>query len=135
MSTYNSLQVSYVIFEVPANMLLTRARPSFFLSGICILWGGVAACMAAGKTWSQIAAVRFCLGVVEAAFAPGVAYYLSCWYKTHELARRFALYYTGMCFYPNPRNYLMKLTHLKSFSHRGFGCFLWLARRGHHPVP
>ena len=58
--------ISYVVFELPANMLLTRLRPSFFLSGICILWGGVAACMAAGQNWSQIAAVRFCLGVVEA---------------------------------------------------------------------
>lgn len=39
--------------------------------------------------------MRFCLGVAEAGFAPGVAYYLSCWYKTHELARRYCLYYTA----------------------------------------
>ena len=87
--------VSYVLFEVPANMILHRIRPSLFLSLICFVWGGIAACMAACRTWSQIAAVRFCLGVVEAAFAPGVAYYLSCWYKTHELAQRYSLYYTG----------------------------------------
>ncbi|KAI5119148.1 hypothetical protein M0805_005227 [Coniferiporia weirii] len=87
--------VSYVIFEVPANMFLTRCRPSLFLSGVCILWGGVAACMAAGKSWQQIAGIRFCLGIVEAGFAPGIAFYLSSWYKKHELARRYAIYYTA----------------------------------------
>ena len=87
--------ISYVIFEVPSNIVLHRVRPSIFLSLCCFIWGGVAACMAACRDWSQMAAVRFCLGVVEAAFAPGVAYYLSCWYKTHELARRYSLYYTG----------------------------------------
>ena len=87
--------ISYVLFEVPANMILHRVRPSLYLSLACLIWGGIAACMAACQTWSQIAAVRFCLGVVEAAFAPGVAYYLSCWYRTHELARRYSLYYTA----------------------------------------
>ncbi|EJD00008.1 MFS general substrate transporter [Fomitiporia mediterranea MF3/22] len=87
--------ISYVIFEVPANMILSRVRPSIYLSAICFFWGVVAACMAAGKNWSQIAAVRFCLGIVEAAFAPGVAFYLSSWYKMHELARRYSVYYTA----------------------------------------
>lgn len=87
--------ISYVLFEVPANMILHSVRPSLFLSILCLIWGAVAASMAACKNWSQVAAVRFCLGVTEAGFAPGVAYYLSCWYKTHELARRYSLYYTA----------------------------------------
>ncbi|KAK7036710.1 hypothetical protein VNI00_011375 [Paramarasmius palmivorus] len=87
--------VSYVVFEVPANMVLTRVRPSFFLSGLCFLWGAVAACMAAVSNWHQLAGIRFALGVVEAGFAPGVAFYLSSWYKRHELAKRFSIYYTA----------------------------------------
>ncbi|KAL5513452.1 hypothetical protein ACEPAH_3851 [Sanghuangporus vaninii] len=87
--------ISYLIFEVPSNMLLSRIRPSIYLSLICFAWGAVAACMAAGKNYSQIAAIRFCLGIIEAAFAPGVAFYLSSWYKVHELARRFSIYYTA----------------------------------------
>ena len=87
--------ISYVLFEVPANMILHRIRPSLFLFTLCLLWGSVAASMAACQNWSQVAAVRFCLGVAEAGFAPGVVYYLSCWYKTHELARRHCLYYTA----------------------------------------
>ena len=78
------IQVSYVIFEVPSNLVLARVRPSLYLSGLCILWGGVAACMAATHNWKQLAGVRFCLGIVEAGFAPGVTFHLSSWYKRYE---------------------------------------------------
>lgn len=84
-----------MIFEIPSNLILTRVRPSLYLSGLCILWGGVAACMAATSNYKQLAGVRFCLGVVEAGFAPGVAFYLSSWYRRYELASRFAIYYTA----------------------------------------
>ncbi|KAF9267217.1 MFS general substrate transporter [Marasmius fiardii PR-910] len=69
--------ISYVIFEVPANMLRTRVRlkQQMNLSGLCFVWGGVAACMAAVNNWPGFAG-----------FAPGIA---------HELARRFSLDYTA----------------------------------------
>ncbi|KAK0218770.1 major facilitator superfamily domain-containing protein [Armillaria fumosa] len=87
--------ISYVIFEVPANMFLTCVRPSYYLSGLCFIWGAVAACMAATNNYRQLAGVQFSLGIVEAGFAPGIAFYLSSWYKRHELAKRFAIYYTA----------------------------------------
>ena len=51
--------------------------------------------MAATNNWKQLAAVRFCLGIVEAGFAPGVTFYLSSWYKRYELSRRYSIYYTA----------------------------------------
>jgi MFS family permease len=72
--------VSYVVFEIPSNMLIARARPSLYLSGIAIIWGIVAASMAATKDWKQLTAIRFVLGFVESGFAPGVAFYLSSWF-------------------------------------------------------
>ncbi|OZJ04492.1 hypothetical protein BZG36_02667 [Bifiguratus adelaidae] len=87
--------ISYVIFEVPSNMILTRVRPSIYLSVLCVIWGIVAACMGAAQNFSQIAGIRFCLGIVEAGFSPGVGFYMSSWYKRHELARRYAVYYTA----------------------------------------
>ena len=88
--------VSYVLFEVPSNLLITRARPSLYLSGIAVLWGIVAACMAATQNWQQLAGVRLVLGFIESGFAPGVAFYLSSWYRRYELASRFAVYYTAV---------------------------------------
>ncbi|ODN99557.1 nicotinamide mononucleotide permease [Cryptococcus wingfieldii CBS 7118] len=87
--------ISYVLFEIPSNLFISRARPSIYLSGLCILWGGVAAAMAAATNWKALAGIRFALGVIEAGFAPGVAFYLSSWYKRYELASRYSIYYTA----------------------------------------
>lgn len=77
-------------------MILTRVRPSVFLPGLGILWGTFAALMAATQNWSQLAGMRFLLGVAEAGFAPGCAFYLSTWYRKYELATRYALLYTSV---------------------------------------
>ncbi|KAK8850548.1 hypothetical protein IAR55_004466 [Kwoniella newhampshirensis] len=87
--------ISYVLFEIPSNLFIARVRPSLYLSGLCILWGGVAASMAAARNYRELAGIRFALGVCEAGFAPGVTFYLSSWYKRYELASRFSLYYTA----------------------------------------
>ena len=51
--------ISYVIFEIPSNMIIARVRPSLYLSGLAVIWGGIAACMAATNNWGQLAGVRF----------------------------------------------------------------------------
>ena len=57
-----------------------------------ILWGIVTCCMAAVKTYRQLVALRFIVGVLEAGFAPGVLFLLSSWYKREEQSKRFAVY-------------------------------------------
>ncbi|KAL1610317.1 hypothetical protein SLS60_001983 [Paraconiothyrium brasiliense] len=57
--------VSYLIFEVPANMLLTRVRPSVFLPGLGLLWGTFAALMGSVQNWQQLAGMRFLIGFAE----------------------------------------------------------------------
>lgn len=57
-----------------------------------ILWGTVTCCMAAVKSYRQLVALRFVVGVLEAGFAPGVLLILSSWYKREEQSRRFAVY-------------------------------------------
>jgi hypothetical protein len=72
-------QASYVIFEIPSNLILVRVRPSLYLPGICLVWGVVAALSAACQNWQQLAGVRLALGVIESGFAPGATFYLSSW--------------------------------------------------------
>lgn len=60
-------------------MILTRVKPHYFLPGLGLAWGTLAALMGATKNWSQIAGLRFLLGAAEAGFAPGCAFYLSSW--------------------------------------------------------
>jgi MFS family permease len=71
--------VSYIVFEVPSNMIIARVRPSLYLCGLAILWGVIAALMAVTQNWKQLAGVRLVLGFIESGFAPGIAFYLSSW--------------------------------------------------------
>jgi hypothetical protein len=88
----------YLLNEVPCNMILARSRPSRFLPAIMFVWvsrPGLhrSTCNAESKQGCMSIAVkgvnsfggmvgwRFCLGLVEAGFFPGVMLLLSCWYK------------------------------------------------------
>ncbi|KKY23548.1 putative vitamin h transporter [Diplodia seriata] len=84
--------VSYVVFEVPSNLILSRTRPSIFLPTIMFLWGGITCCMAAVHNFRQLVALRFVVGIFEAGFAPGILLILSSWYKKNEQSKRFGVY-------------------------------------------
>ncbi|KAI9799877.1 MAG: hypothetical protein M1833_003799 [Piccolia ochrophora] len=84
--------ITYVVFEVPSNMLLSKSRPSVYLPVIMILWGVTTCCMAAIQTYHQLVALRIIVGIFEAGFAPGVLLIISSWYKRSEQSKRFAVY-------------------------------------------
>ncbi|EPQ28135.1 uncharacterized protein PFL1_04462 [Pseudozyma flocculosa PF-1] len=88
--------ITYVLMEVPSNMVLTRVRPSLYLPALMFVWGGLSICFAAARSWQVIAVLRVLLGAIEAGFAPGVLFLLSSWYTKGELARRYALYYSAV---------------------------------------
>lgn len=88
--------ISYVLFEAPSNMLLTRVRPSIYMPTLMFVWGGLSMCFAAAHSWQVVAGLRFLLGILEASFAPGVLFLLSAWYRKAELGRRYSLYYTAV---------------------------------------
>lgn len=87
--------ISYVVFEIPSNLILVRTQPSIFIPTIMILWGGITMCMAAVRSYGALLGVRFVLGMVEAGFAPGVMFLLSSWYKPVEQAKRFSIFYSA----------------------------------------
>lgn len=49
-------------------------------------------CFAFVRTKAQANGVRFLLGVFEAGMMPGIAYYMTRWYRRSELTFRLALY-------------------------------------------
>lgn len=87
---------SYIVCEVPSNMILGRVRPSIYLPTLAILWGMAAACQGACQNWHQVVGLRFLIGFFESGFAPGCAFYLSSWYRKYELASRYAWLYTSV---------------------------------------
>lgn len=70
---------TYMVCEIPSNMLLNRLRPSLYLPMLAILWGVAAACQGAVTSSNQLIGLRLVIGTFESGFAPGCAFYLSSW--------------------------------------------------------
>lgn len=87
--------ISYIVFEIPSNLILSKTRPSLYIPAIMIIWGTITCSMSAVHNLSGLLAIRFMLGVVEAGFAPGIMLMLSCWYKKDEQSRRFSIFYSA----------------------------------------
>lgn len=62
------LFVGYLLMQLPSNVLITRVRPSFYLSAAMMCWGVVSTCNAATHNFTSLIVVRFFLGFVEAPF-------------------------------------------------------------------
>jgi MFS family permease len=79
--------LGYILFEVPSNMYMQRVGARATLGRIMILWGLVTVATAFVSTPSQLIAARFCLGVAEAGFFPGMILYLTFWFPAAWRAR------------------------------------------------
>ncbi|KAF2019920.1 allantoate permease [Aaosphaeria arxii CBS 175.79] len=90
--------IGYLICEVPSNLLLTRARPSYYLLGLMIVWGTVCSLGSVVKTYQHMLVLRFFLGCIEAGFFPGVLFLMTCWYKKAEIGKRFSIFFTASVF-------------------------------------
>ncbi|KAF2012909.1 MFS general substrate transporter [Aaosphaeria arxii CBS 175.79] len=86
--------ISYILFEIPATICCKLIGPGWFLPATTLGFGIVSIATAFVRTRAQACAVRFLLGVFEAGLMPGIAYYLSRWYRRSELAFRLGLYMT-----------------------------------------
>lgn len=84
--------ISYILFEIPANILCKHIGPGWFIPATSLGFGICSVACAFVKTKAQIAGVRFLLGLFEAGMLPGIAYYMSRWYRRKELAFRLSLY-------------------------------------------
>lgn len=93
---YNTLlsvfYISYIIFEIPSNMACKWIGPGWFIPATSLGFGAVSVATAFVHTLSSACAVRFVLGIFEAGMLPGIAYYMSRWYRRSELAFRLSLY-------------------------------------------
>jgi MFS transporter, ACS family, tartrate transporter len=72
--------ISYVLCEVPSNLLVTRYGVRLFLTRIMVGWGLVTCAMALVQgTWSFLT-LRLLLGAAEAGLFPAVILYLTFWF-------------------------------------------------------
>lgn len=87
--------LSYVLFEVPSNIVLERVGARLWIARIMISWGIVSAGSMFVSGVASFYTLRFLLGAAEAGFFPGMILYLTYWIPQAERARAVALFMTA----------------------------------------
>ncbi|ORY60005.1 putative nicotinamide mononucleotide transmembrane transporter protein [Pseudomassariella vexata] len=85
----------YVAAEIPSNLAMKRFRPSIWIPFIMVLWGVTCAAMGTVTNYAGLIAARCALGIAEAGLFPGIAYYITLWYKRHECGLRMAIFFSA----------------------------------------
>ncbi|PYI11076.1 MFS general substrate transporter [Aspergillus sclerotiicarbonarius CBS 121057] len=84
--------ISYILFEIPSTVACKLIGPGWFLPAITVLFGVCSVCTGFVDNIHAASGVRFLLGIFEAGMMPGIAYYLSRWYRGRELAFYLSIY-------------------------------------------
>jgi len=90
-----ALSVFYIIYllvEVPSNILLKYIGPRFYIPMLVVGFGFVSLCTAFVQNFAELCACRALLGVFEGGTMPGIAFYLSTFYKRRELYFRIGIF-------------------------------------------
>ena len=85
--------ITYIIFEIPSNIILAKVGARRWIARIMISWGIVAVGMAFIKTTGQLYGMRLLLGAAEAGFTPGIIYYLSRGFPSDSRALAMSFFY------------------------------------------
>ncbi|SEB15702.1 MFS transporter [Variovorax sp. YR216] len=88
--------VTYLLFEVPSNLLLEKIGARLTFLRIMVLWGLASSATAFVTEPWQFYGVRLLLGMFEAGFFPGIILYLTYWYPSHRRGRVTGLFLFGM---------------------------------------
>lgn len=87
--------VTYVLFEVPSNMVLKRWRASMWFPIIMLAWGIIMTLTGLVKDFNGLVIARVFLGIAESGLFPGVNYYITLWYCRRECAFRAAIFFSA----------------------------------------
>ena len=84
---------SYVLFQVPSNIMLTKFGARRWLSAIMLAWGLCSGATALVTDVTSFVAVRFLLGIAEAGYFAGVTYFMTCWFPGRFRGRAMGVFF------------------------------------------
>jgi ACS family tartrate transporter-like MFS transporter len=79
--------IGYLLFHVPANLILHRLGTRRWMFCILAVWGLISAACAFATDPVSFYLLRFLLGVAESGFFPGMIFYLTLWFPAEYRAR------------------------------------------------
>ncbi|KAF2718744.1 MFS transporter [Polychaeton citri CBS 116435] len=86
---------SYVVLEVPSNLIMSKLQPHVWLARIVISVGVIGTGMVGMKNAAGFYVLRLFLGAVEAGMWPGMSFYLTLFYPPQRMAKRVGWYFTA----------------------------------------
>ena len=84
---------SYVLFQVPANMVLARIGARRWIMLVILAWGICSTATALVTDVTSFVVVRFLLGTAEAGFFPGVAFFMTRWFPSRHRGKAMGVFY------------------------------------------
>ncbi|KAL0073944.1 major facilitator superfamily domain-containing protein [Phycomyces blakesleeanus] len=83
--------IGYLLMQIPSNIMLSKLRPSVYLSCLEVIWCILTIAMACAQNVKTVYLIRLLLGLSEAGFYPGIVFLIGTWYTKRELGKRLAL--------------------------------------------
>ena len=88
--------ITYVLCEIPSNLLLARFGARIWIARILLTWGILSAATAFIWNAHSFYVARLLLGAAEAGFFPGLLFYLTQWFPRTHRARMTATVQTAV---------------------------------------
>ncbi|KAF4995272.1 hypothetical protein FGRMN_5237 [Fusarium graminum] len=81
-----------LVGQIPSSIIIHKIRPRIWMSSMVVIWAGLTMASAACRTYAQLCAIRFFMGLAEASTYAGSVYIMGSWYKSNEIAKRTATF-------------------------------------------
>ncbi|CDH49396.1 nicotinamide mononucleotide permease [Lichtheimia corymbifera JMRC:FSU:9682] len=90
------MRLGYNLIQIPGCLILPKVYPRWFLPTLPLLSGVIQCCMSLVKNHQGLLALRFCLGLAQSIFQPGIVFLLGNWYIEQEVTKRVSIYKASM---------------------------------------
>ncbi|PTD02112.1 Pantothenate transporter liz1 [Fusarium culmorum] len=115
-----------LVGQIPSSIIIHKIRPRIWLSSMVVTWAALTMASAACKTYSQLCAVRFLMGLAEASTYAGSIYIMGSWYKSDEIGKRTAMFTVGGQVGKMFAGAMMAAIHESMEGHGGLAGWQWV---------
>ncbi|KAK3819901.1 MAG: major facilitator superfamily domain-containing protein [Benniella sp.] len=88
--------IFFCVFEIPSNMVIRRVGPHRWIPFLMSFWGLATAAQVFLKDKVSFLICRALVGLFEAGYIPGIAIYLTTYYKREEMALRLSIFWSTL---------------------------------------
>ncbi|KAG0652965.1 Pantothenate transporter liz1 [Hyphodiscus hymeniophilus] len=121
-----SWTIGYIIGQWPSNFILTRVRAHIWIPFLEIGWTIFTFSLAGAKTYNQMLALRFVVGLFEAGYWLALYYILGSWYNKRELGKRNGILQSAVSIAPIFSGFLQAGIYNSLNGHAGLAGWRWL---------